>query len=324
MIQAHLSSTENSRHKWFNSPVSFHEGSLKEIRAFVPEFERRAFAITQPGNEYSQINERLDTIVRKPFRDDQSFIPVGVVSKGYAFVPHLAVVDEAAKALEALKIESGKVKAHLAISKYGERMELGIHLPDSFSFDPGDKHPLSMRLECFNSVDGSTRFRVLMGWFRFVCSNGLIIGVTHSDFRRRHIGDLGIRDVAGVLESGLKDADQEQENFKKWRQKLIKPDDLKSWANQELKKAWGFKAAARFYHISQTGYDVEIVGPYKDNTPTTISVKMASRVPGAPLQSVNLFDVSQTLAWLAKERRDIQDQLAWRESIHALIDPFMN
>ncbi len=49
-----------------------------------------------------------------------------------------------------------------------------------------------MRLECFNSVNGSTRFRALLGWFRFICSNGMVIGVIRSDVLRRHVGDLGL------------------------------------------------------------------------------------------------------------------------------------
>ncbi|MBU4237495.1 MAG: hypothetical protein KKI01_14405 [Proteobacteria bacterium] len=35
---------------------------------------------------------------------------------------------------------------------------------------------------------------------------------------------------------------------------------------------------------------------------------MGKKVPGAPAESRNLYDVSQSLAWLAKERRDIQEQ----------------
>ena len=69
--------------KWFNSPVRFHEGTLQSVADFLPEFERRSFALTQPGNDRSRLNERLDTIVRRPFGEDGSFIPVGVVSKGY-------------------------------------------------------------------------------------------------------------------------------------------------------------------------------------------------------------------------------------------------
>lgn len=60
--------------KWFNSPVRFHEGTLQNVTDFLPEFERRSFALTQPGNDRSGVNERLDTIVRRPFVDRKSVV----------------------------------------------------------------------------------------------------------------------------------------------------------------------------------------------------------------------------------------------------------
>ena len=105
--------------KWFNSPVSFHEGTLTDLRQHIPVFERRSFGLTQHGNERSRLNERLDTIVRLPYREDQTFIPVGVVSKDYALVQHNTVLDIATKALNAVKIAPGDVRAELTISEYG-------------------------------------------------------------------------------------------------------------------------------------------------------------------------------------------------------------
>ena len=32
-----------------------------------------------------------------------------------------------------------------------------------------------------------------------------------------------------------------------------------------------------------------------------------------------MFDMAQVLAWLAQERRDIQDQLRWRDQIPGLL-----
>lgn len=53
-------------------------------------------------------------------------------------------------------------------------------------------------------------------------------------------------------------------------------------------------------------------------------MRQTARVPGAPRGSRNLYDVSQILAWLAKERRDVQEQLEWRETIPELLKPLMN
>lgn len=311
------------RPKWFNSPVAFHEGSLKEIRAHLPSFERRCFGVTQAGGEQTRLNERLDTIVRLPFHEDKTVIPVGVVSKDYALVPHTTVLDVAIQALDAVKIAPSDVKAELKITEYGERMALSLYLPDKYRFDPGDGHPMALRLECLNSVDGSTRFRALMGWFRFVCSNGLIIGVTRSDMRRRHVGNFQIQDIGKVLTSGVEESETEKKNFEKWRKTPITMKRLAPWAEYPLRKGWGFKAATRAFHIARTGADVDITGQYKGSTPTTIAVQETKPVPGAPKESRNLYDVSQILAWLAKERRDIQEQLEWREGIPGLMDSLL-
>jgi hypothetical protein len=260
-----------------------------------------------------------------PFGDDKSCVPVGVVSKDCALVPHSTVLEVVTRALDAAKIPPAKVKAELKITEYGERMALSIYLPDKYNFDPGDKQPMALRLECLNSVDGSTRFRALMGWFRFVCCNGLIIGVTRSDIRRRHVGDFQLQDVGKVLTSGLEEFETEKKNFECWRKASITLAKLAQWIDKDLKKLWGFKAAARAYHIARCGHDANVIGQYRDQSPTSIAVvKKEKPVPGAPQQCQNLFDVSQILAWLAKERRDVQEQLKWREQIPELLKLLMN
>ena len=307
--------------KWFNLPVSFHEGTLTEVRRHIPAFERRSFGLTQPDNESSRLNKRLDTIVRLPFGEDKTFIPVGVVSKDYALVQHNVVLDIATKALNTVEIVPSDVRAELTITEYGERMALSLYLPEKYRFDPGDGHPMALRLECLNSVDGSTRFRALMGWFRFVCSNGLVIGVTRSDVRRRHIGDPRIEDVGLVLKSGLKEAETEKKNFERWRKAEVTIQRLAPWVDKGLRRGWGFKAAARTFHIARFGSDADVVGQYKGNNPTTIPMRATRRVPGTPQRCRNLYDLSQILAWLAKERRDVQEQLEWREEIPELMAP---
>ena len=56
----------------------------------------------------------------------------------------------------------------------------------------------------------------------------------------------------------------------------------------------------------------------------TIPVRSNGPVPGAPKACRNLYDASQILAWLAKERRDVQEQLIWREAIHGLLAPLID
>jgi hypothetical protein len=55
-------SANDTREKWFRSPVSFHKGNLTQISAHIPTFERRSFGLIQSGNEVTRLNEHLDTI----------------------------------------------------------------------------------------------------------------------------------------------------------------------------------------------------------------------------------------------------------------------
>ncbi len=256
--------------------------------------------------------------------EDKTYVPVGVESKEYTLVQHTDVLNTAKLALNQAKIASDKVSAELKLSQYGERMALSLYLPEEYNFDPGDNHAMALRFECVNSVDGSTRFRAMLGWFRFVCSNGLVIGVTYSDVRKRHSGDIRLEDVGKVLMSGISEADNERNNFKCWRARVIASDHLVDWVNNDLRERWGFKAAARAYHIAKTGRDGNIAGQYKAYTPATIPMRSEKPVPGMSGSCKNLFDLSQIMAWLAKERRDLQAQLEWREMIPDLIKAFQD
>lgn len=148
--------------------------------------------------------------------------------------------------------------------------------------------------------------------------------MTQSDLRRVNIGDLRVEEIGLILASGLKRADAEKKNFERWRTKEISASRLTAWIEKKIWQAWGFKAATRIFHIAQTGSDVEIIEQYKSNSPTSIKVKKTNRVPGVPAQSTSLFDLSQILAWLAKERHDLQEQLEWREQIPGLLSPLMH
>lgn len=307
--------------RWFGSPVTSHTGSLPEIARFIPAFERRTFGLLQHTADRSRLNERLDMIVRMPVVGDDSFVPVGIVSKEYRLVQHLDVLGVVATALCRVGLDVDDLEVELKLSEYGERMHLSIRLPAFLGFTVSDGDSMALTIECFNSVDGSTRFRVLMGWFRFVCANGLTIGVTQHDIRRRHVGEMGIEDVGEVIAAGIQEARNDRRNFEEWLRIPVSHRDIVGWIDKDVRKEWGYKAAARVYHICRTGYDAKVLGPYRGNSPTSVPVKRTIRVPGAPPTLSNLFELSQVLSWIARTRTDVQEQLMWRESIRDLMEP---
>ena len=147
-----------------------------------------------------------------------------------------------------------------------------------------------------------------------------MLGVHKTAFERRHLNNLSIDDIRSVLDSSLSNIEEEKGQFTAWKARSIKLDDIVGWINNDVRQTWGFKAAARAYNIARSGYDVRIAGPYKNAKPTTIPIKRAERVPGAPEKSSNAYDVSQILAWLAKERNDLQEQQDRREQIPDLMN----
>jgi hypothetical protein len=67
--------------------------------------------------------------------------------------------------------------------------------------------------------------------------------------------------------------------------------------------------------------DVELADPFEKGTPTEKTVIKGNRVSGAILPGDNVYAVSQSLSWLAKERRDVQEQLEWKQQIPELLAP---
>jgi hypothetical protein len=85
-----------------------------------------------------------------------------------------------------------QVPVRLLITEYGTRIALRATLPENHAFTPDDGHSMALTFECFNSVDRTVPLFAAVGWFRFVCSNGLVVGTTSAKVRQRHSPPLEI------------------------------------------------------------------------------------------------------------------------------------
>ncbi|MGZ8190892.1 MAG: DUF932 domain-containing protein [Methylococcaceae bacterium] len=305
--------------KWLGSPVTSYSGTINEILAHIPEFERRPFALPTHQDSINE-NAFMDMIVRKPISErDPTEIPIGVVSKSYQLVQHRQVIDTIVNAVTKVGIEPDQVKAELLMTQYGERVGLHIQFPDEYTIDPGDGNPLALRLGCFNSVDGSTRFRAVLGWLRFVCSNGMVVGSAQNDYKRRHNQTLVIDDVNALLTQGIKLAVADKTNLERWSKTELQKEKLTSWIDDQVAGKWGVKAATRAFHIATTGRDAEIKPFAKKALPSEKEVEMGNQVPGSSNPVKNLYDVSQVLTWLAGQRNDVEEQLNWQRDVPELM-----
>lgn len=161
-------------------------------------------------------------------------------------------------------------------------MALRFILPEKFGFDPGDSHPLRLRLECFNSVEGSTRLVFLMSWYRLVCSNGLVARVTGVHEAIIHTEQARVPDIKALIADGIASIGPECAYYTQAMRTRVDDANLRLWVDGELKKRWGALAAARTYLICQTGFDGVFIDPFDKRVPSQKAMKKTERVPGAP------------------------------------------
>ncbi|MEO6238337.1 MAG: DUF932 domain-containing protein [Vicinamibacterales bacterium] len=297
-----------TRKHWFGEDVVTIDTTLGRLPKWIPAFERQPFGR----------NRFHDVIIRRSRADEES-IPVGLVSKNYVLVQHADAIQAVTAEITNAGIDPAVVRARLLISEYGTRMALRATLPAAHAFTPADGHPMALTFECFNSVDGTVPLFGAVGWFRFVCSNGLLVGTTSATVRQKHSPPLRIDDIMAVLADGMASALQDRESFDVWRTTRISGSHLAAWVDGPVAEAWGPLAAARVHGISTTGFDGKPAGPAKKRPPHTWPLVQHRLVPGTEAPCHDGYAVAQVLAWVAAQRNDVAQRLNWRAQIKPLM-----
>ncbi|RMF97122.1 MAG: DUF932 domain-containing protein [Candidatus Schekmanbacteria bacterium] len=300
--------------RWFGIPVKQSESTLEEMLERIPYFDKRPFTADEENKNY-------DVIVRKPINGEGE-IPVGIVSKSYSLIQHRDILNFIINSIKDEFLDHEEMKFLFFLTEYGERMELLMRFPSKYHFDPGDGYKVGFSLWLRNSVDGSTKFSAEFGWLRLVCSNGMVI-FEKDRFEHRHTKSLDQYYVNEILRNGLALYEKEKRMLIELYRTPLDKNAFEKWVNDSLKEKWGVKAAVRTYHIAMSGKDVTYA-PLKKKVPSSqIEVKYTIEVPGAVAPANNLYAVVQALSWLARQRRDIDEQFQWRAQIPALIDDYL-
>jgi Domain of unknown function (DUF932) len=299
-----------SRRHWHGDPAHKISGSLAEVLAHIPTFDRTPLGL----------NRRLDMIVRATAGDEgETTLPVGVVSKKYVLVQHRAVVKSFVAALRTVDVAPERLWSNLTISESGARMALRIQLPDRFAFKAPDGHKMALTFECFNSVDRTVPLFAVLGWFRFVCSNGLVVGTTHARMRRQHRPPLKIDELEPVLAEGLLDAADDRDTLGELINRRVDPDAVRAWVDRVVHDAWGPFAAARVHSIATRGVDGEPSRTPRNTRPHERTILQPFTVPGAAAPARDAYSITQALAWIAARRPNVAERLAWRQQIPELV-----
>lgn len=159
-----------------------------------------------------------------------------------------------------------------------------------------------------------------MSWYRLICSNGLMTRVKLVDEAMVHTENAEIPDINKLVRDAIDSIETERLHHTREIQTRIDDSELRAWVDGVLKNRWGALAAARTYLICHKGFDGEFVDPFEKKTPSEKQMRRTKRVPGAPLQAENAYAVSQALAWIARSRLDVQEQMDYMKQIPHLIE----
>lgn len=301
--------------RWHARDVSYWSGRWDQVKSLLPSFELADF---RAGSSLPP-NPHMRAVIRKPRTSAEQPIPVGVVSNTYTLAPHDEVARQCFKGIELAGIDASPLRCELGLTELGEWMNLRIYFPKSHRHETVGGDAMDLRIECFNSVDGSSRLTILLGWLRLVCANGMVIGETMVELRDIHNQRLSLEPIPELIAKGLKKVEKEQARLRNWVATPINRHRVAPWANEDVTKKWGKKAACRVYHICTAGYDVDLDDPFAPGEATEKPVKRLDDVPGAKAPVSTLFDASQALSWVATRRNNPEERLDWQRSVPELI-----
>lgn len=303
--------------RWRTRDVRYMTGSWEALKPEIPRFQLEEFKSVADGPS----NPFLKTVVRLPRTDFERLVPVGTVSPSYSLAQHTDVVEKCFEGIRESGVDPDELKCEVGLTELAEWMNFCAFFPESFDHTPRrDNEKLALRLECFNSVDGSSRLTIFFGWFRFVCSNGLIIGETKAELKDTHDRNLDLNQIPGIIKRGMELADGDRKRLGKWDAKEFDPAQLARWVNRDLTKKWGKKAAARVYHLCEKGCEVDFPLPFAPGEATEKPVDDGPVVPGAANPAKSFYDVSQALSWVATKRKNPDERVLWQTQIPKLIE----
>lgn len=308
---------------WLRREFIDSSGPISELRLKIPTFTSSPFRIGAGVNKY------LNLIAREPLGEvgigdevnpeNSIRIPVAAVSKSnYKLVEHHEVLDSVLNALrgvsesrrtnaaseestlvllgglfgsrkkETTDLES--LQADLRLSKYGARMRMSFLVPD-YKFDPGDERPVTLRVDCLNSVDRSIAVRIGL----FLSRKDFEFDTFVARLRRNH--DQSLED--GEIEEFLKE-ELSQLSSKKWFNTSVSDDKVDNWIQTTVAEKWGKNAPARAYQLIK-----ELEGKAAENRKSID--ELGSRLTNEPGQK-NAFLLRRVLSLIAQERMTLEMQ----------------
>ena len=163
----------------------------------------------------------------------------------YTFIPTIEVLDGLRReGFQPFEVRQTRVRDQ---SKREHTKHL-VRLRHESSITSAEEVPEIILL---NSHDGTSSYQLLSGFFRFVCSNGLIAGDVCNDIRVRHSGNV----VDDVIEGAVRVLDNVEEiagRIDTYKSITLAPEEATVFANAALQLRWDDKAPVQAEQVLRT------------------------------------------------------------------------
>lgn len=106
-----------------------------------------------------------------------------------------------------------------------------VRLSHSSLLDNTGHRDIKLQLLINNSFDATSAFKMKLGFFRMVCSNGLVVGTMYEEFSHRHTGNI-LEEVDSSVERIVAQTDRLLYDVDLMKSKVLSPLDARQFFNE--------------------------------------------------------------------------------------------
>lgn len=170
-----------------------------------------------PGASLTELPNRLAVV-----RQDTGAV-LGIVSDRYTLLTHQDLPGVFERAISS--IDAGPVPSGIYVDRNGARMRAIFKFP-ALARQIRCSDEICPCLQIANTYDGTSRIKVIVGAFRFVCTNLAVGGggVFASGFVSVHVGVIEVEQVARQLTDYLSRFELIVATYRRWLEIPVEPD----------------------------------------------------------------------------------------------------
>jgi hypothetical protein len=145
-----------------------------------------------------------------------------IVSQDYRLIRHEEAIEQVDKAIDGVS-NLGENEIYTEFYNDGGRMRRKYVFPDiSVEIAHGDK--VNPELQLYNSYDTTWPFIVILGAFRIICTNGLVVGKKYLHIQKRHVFHIDQIDLKKQVSTALNRFNLQTDQWIKWAGKRLRKE----------------------------------------------------------------------------------------------------